>query len=315
MELIKLGLPKEENIVSRNKFIANQILPIGFKPANKSGTMFLVLFVASQDMDESCIYLQFMISINSKFEEQYLKNHELNIVNMKAGSKVYSTYKELVKDLNKSNLYSTDLALNDEDDFPLYYHSIAVRPIDNTHASVLDIYLNREYFVKLNIYLNRLNNIGHNHIKRIEQELVITKLAPELSFTDPKLNNIEFVSIEKIKHDATARVVTSFGTININHYTMWCGPSVFKMNYLSPIDKDHISIPLSNPLDINLYDAFYNKHNIIQDIFTYNDQLFILYEDYSDITGEFKNTKVLKISKELADKTNFIDYNNMIYEK
>ena len=304
MELAKLGLPKEENIVTRNKFIANNVLPIAFKPTNVENR-FLALFVAIQDIDESCIYLQSIIAINNKFELDYIMHHELNIANMAKNSKTLEAYQNMIKNMTNSNIYATDFIMNDEKDFPLYYHSLAIKAIDQTHASVLDLYFNRDYFIKINLYLNRLANINkfsNNHIH-------------EALFNDPRLNNIEFVQIEKIKHDATARIATQYGTININHYTMWCGPSVYKMNYLSPIDKDHTSIPLSNPLDINLYNAFYDKHVFIDEFIVYHDQVFVLYEEKSEITDDFKSMKALKLSKELADKTNFIDYNNMIYEK
>lgn len=304
MELAKLGLPKEENIVTRNKFIANNVLPIAFKPTNVKNR-FLALFVAIQDIDESCIYLQSIIAINNKFELDYIMHHELNIANMTKNSKTLEAYQNMIKNMTNSNIYATDFIMNDEKDFPLYYHSLAIKAIDQTHASVLDLYFNRDYFIKINLYLNRLANINkfsNNHV-------------PEALFNDPRLHNIEFVQIEKIKHDATARIVTQHGTININHYTMWCGPSVYKMNYLSPIDKDHTSIPLSNPLDINLYNAFYESHTFIDELITYNDQVFLLYEERSEITKDFKSMKALKLSKELVDKTNFLDSNNMIYDK
>lgn len=304
MELAKIGMPNKENVVVKNKFIANEILPIAFKPTTTKDR-FLVLFVAIQDNDESCVYFQSMLSIKDDFELDYMIHHSLNIINMKENSKALETYKGLVKNMTSSNVYMTDFTMDIIEDHPMYYHATAIRAIDQTHAAILDVYLPREIFIKINLYISRLANINKFSLQHI----------PEMLFRDPRLASIEFVTIEKIKHDATARIVTEKGTINMNHYTMWCGPSEYRMNYLSPIDKDHVSIPLSNPLDINLYNAFYDKHVFIDEYIVFGDEVFILYEEKNDITGEFKSMKALRLSKELVDKTNILDYNNVIYSK
>jgi hypothetical protein len=291
MVLIKIGAPKESNIVTRNKFIANKLIPICIKSIEDSNN-FLLLFMAHQDYDDSYMFFQILLNDN----DNILIHHPLYIKNISENEKSLEIYKEFISKLDyKTNLYATDLILTQDDEHKNYYKSIGIKAIDSTHASIVDIYFNRDNYIRIKLFLSRLNN---------------TKFffGAESIFMNSKYNNIEFVKIEQIKYDATSQ----YNNINMSHYTLWCGPSKYKINIVSPIN---IGLILSNPLDSNLYTSFYNNDFLVTEIIIDDDTTILLYEQYSEIDNSFKGLKALYLSKELVNKTNIIDPDNVIYEK
>lgn len=305
MVLIKIGYPKEDFIVSKNNFVANKLLPVGFKSV--SNNQFLLLFVANQDYDDSYIYLQILLNAEDPLEESFIKEHPLYINNIQPGTERYEAYQKMLQWFNDSNLFATDfdMKLDKVSNIPHYYHCTGIRAIDEKHASIMDIYIPRSNFIKMKLYLNTICHPKYS----------LTSFENEYIFMDPKLSNMEFVKIEKVKYDATCRSEIEGKKINISHYTLWCGPSEYRLNFVTPVDDDHLIRPLANPLNFNLYDVFYKKHFFVTDIIEDEEQVYVLYEAYSDIDNSFKGMKVLILDIELANKTNFVSYNNNIYEE
>lgn len=305
MVLYKVEPPKEESIVTRNKFVVDSILPIGIKAGPIKNTYF-ILFIAYQDYDESYIYLQLLTATENAFENEFIKDNSFNIANIDPNTEKGKAYNELISKMNGENLFGTDFVMKQNEEFPMLYKSIAVRGIDKTHCSVLDVNYTRDNYIKLRLYLDKLSNIPLD--KNLQNF--------ETIFTNTKYNNIEFVDIEKIKYDATT-IVNGDNSYLISHYTMWCGPSKYSMNYITGKDADinHSVSKLSNPLAFDLYNSFYTKDFIVTDIIANNDGSgIIIYQEYSEINGSWKSTKALKLTKELMDQTNFIDPYNKIFK-
>lgn len=314
MVLVKLGLPKEENIVTRNKFITNKIIPIAIRNTNVND-QFIILFVAFQDYDDSYIFLQLLVKAENQFDYMYLKNHNLNISQFSENKDLNSkeqtrleAYKQFIDKMNNTNVYATDLQTNKDINYPLYYHFSGVKAIDKSHASVLDIYLPIDNFIKIKVYLNRM----------ISKPFEL--MFHESVFSDEKFHNIEIVNIETVKLDCTKCVdrTLSLGINKVNnaeyttHYTMNCGPSKFVLNFTVVSIRDKI---IKFPLDANLYDTFYSTHHEVKDFFLDDNHLFIIYEENSLIDGSFKKMKVLKLKPELIDKTNFVDFDKIFVKK
>jgi hypothetical protein len=297
MVLVKLGLPKEENIVSRNNFVVNKIFPIAIRSTTVPD-QYIVLFVAHQDYNASYLYFQIMVKVENAFDQTYLEEHELNIKRYQnnQNSKSLEAYQKLISEITPNNLYATDFNMVQDPLHPMYFKSTCVRAIDNTHASIVDIYLPISNFVKIKVYLNRFTS------------LPIKKYIHEELFNDPIYNNIELVNIETVKMDCTkAEQVLENKELFTTHYTMNCGPSTYLMNWSIIETKE---LPLKVPLDLNLYDTFYKFHYNVKDVFLQDDNLYIVYKD-SIICDKCTKAKVLRLNKELTDKTNFKDQLNI----
>lgn len=298
MVLVKLGLPKDENIVSRNKFVVNRIFPIAIRSTTVPD-QFIVLFIAYQDYDESFLYFQMMVKVENAFEQTYLENHELNLNRFQnnKNDKSLEVYQKLISKITEFNVYATDFNMISDPERPFYFSSTCVRAIDKTHASVMDIYFTTDNFIKMQIYLNRFINAPSS------------KLIHEEIFRDQKYHNIEVVNIESVKMDCT-KEESAYELMNFftTHYTMHCGPSKYVMNW-SIVETS--GRPLKVPLDVNLYNTFYQFHHKVTDVFIHDDYLYILYIEKSEVDGSYKKTKILKLNKELTDKTNFKDSLNI----
>ena len=63
------------------------------------------------------------------------------------------------------------------------------------------------------------------------------------------------------------------------------------------------------PLSAEVYERFYSDDFTVSDMFYdfHSDSIFVLYEVRSDITNSYKETKALIFSRELYDKTNFVN--------
>lgn len=298
MQIAKLGLPLNEFVVSKNKFVANHIFPIAIKSTAKND-MFLLLFYTYQDFDDSVAFFQLMVHVDNPFDQEYLFNHHMHIKNTSMSPEREKMYTEYISKLNTENIYASDFDFVEDKEHKNYYHSVGIRGIDNSHAAWLDIYLPRNVYIKIRLYLDKFIN---------------TKGAHEFIFLSPKYNNLKFESIEQIKYDATSTFELHDKLVNISHYTMHCGPTKFVMNLVTPIDDNHINSALRNPLDINLYMSFYKDHTYITDIIVDKEYVYLLYEELYDVDNKtFKAVYALKIPTDLINTTNFVDCNKNIY--
>ena len=298
MVLAKISIPKEENVVSMDKYVLNGIFPIGFKESNVKGS-FLFLFGAYQDWNDKVIYLQFLFQTEDPFEYEILKNHTNYIPNYENIIEKKSVYNKMIEHMTDSNLYATDFILTKAEK-EYYYQMNAIRAIDDKHADVLIVYVPRQNYVKIKSFMENLN---------VRSTLFNTSL-----FADKRLSKIEYVKIEQVRRDETA-VVGDGSTFVDTHYTMNCGPSTYKMNYRSGIKKDGT---LTNPLDSNIYNSTYSCDFYIEYIIQDEDEILIIFDEDADVFGnstEGRGTKALRLSPELAEKTNFVDQYNKIYQE
>lgn len=306
MIMVNMGMPPEEVIKKRKIFFANNIMPLAIKPSNIKNT-FLLLFMLYQNVDESTIFFQSLIKVTDQLEDMFIDSYPLNIKNIEKGSDQEKAYISMIEQLKENTLYGSSMITTVDKNYPKYYKLTGVRQNVDKSATVMDAYIDRDNYIKLKLYLEKLTNcttsLGENFFESI--------------FVDPKYRNIEFVNIEKVKHDATSKNMTKLINFNINHYTMNCGPSEYKFNYITPIDKDHLMVPLSNPLHSDLYDTFYSNDPTITDVIIDKDceQVLLLYEEKSIIDNKVKSVKALKLTYDLVNKTNIVDCNNIIYKK
>lgn len=292
MVLIKLDLPKPEHIISRNKFVVDKILPVAIK-RTPSKDKFVCLFVCYQNYDESFLYLNYMIKIENGIEENMILTNELYIDNISKNPKKIEMYKEFISNMKENNQYSTDFIMNKSLDYSNYYQNIAIRPIDKTHATIMDLYFTRDNFIKTSIFISTIFNSTN----------------PQFVFNDEKMNNIEYVKIEQIKYDATTQITgeNENKLYNCSHYTANCGPTEFRFNNITSIGKEYKSKSLSNYLDLNIYLATYKNDYIIEFV------LLNEFDEYLIIYISDKKTYALVFSKDLLEKTNIIDKYNKIY--
>ena len=123
----------------------------------------------------------------------------------------------MVSQMNKDNSYNTDLSMTLCEDHKNYFKAYAAAPREDNKAAVLELLITRDNYIKINLFINRL---------------IMRDLSAELIFANHKLNNIEFLEIKMLKHDASATYIG--GGIVLNHYTCAAGPlDSFKFNFIS----------------------------------------------------------------------------------
>ena len=103
---------------------------------------------------------------------------------------------------------------------------------------VLKLLITYDNYIKFNLFFTRL-------IQHI--------FGAETIFDNPKLKNLEFITIKHSKLDASSSDINS--SIVLNHYTVGAGPTIFKFNFISPKLSGR---NLINPMDPISYSEFYN---------------------------------------------------------
>lgn len=315
MVLKKINPPNEEQIVTRNKFIVNDIFPIAIQATPIELNKFIILFQAHQDYDDSFIYIQIMVQAENDFiDKEFFVRHPLNMDNIKNNKDIQKIYNNMISKMNGNNLYISDLKMTECESQPMYFQSCGIKVIDNTHASVLDLYIPRDNYVKIMLYLDTIQN-------RPFSFFLDGVTNHEAIFSCPKFHNIEFVRVETVKLDGT-RHFEGNKSLFTSHYTMHCGPSKYVMNWnVGAVcntvngEGEEVVPPLINPMDKSLYDPFYSNDYFVDFLFIDNEILHVLYEERSPIDYSFKKMKLLKLTKDLYDKTNFVNFGKIFMKK
>jgi hypothetical protein len=292
MEKCKIIYPEDLKINKEEDFAADTVLPISIDFVDE--TKFIILFCIAQDSTETCNYLQVLCNLDRIEEKVYINSLPLSHMN-KPDAPINPQAKELynnaIADIkNNGNIFNTDLVMHVDENHKAYYRAKAAKPNKDGSANILNIMIPRDNYIKISLFFNRLFS---------------TVLNPEAVFVDRKLNNMEFIKVKFLKHDASSTDISS--NIVFSHYTCECGPNItYRFNFVS------LKIPgkkLRSPLIAEQYDTLYRSHFLINDIIYDPDQdiLLAVYEDRSEITDKYKATKILKFTKELYDRTNFID--------
>ena len=292
MERFKIKHPDKENIIIQNLFIADEINPIVIKKVDK--LVYCILFKAHQTSTDEDILITTNISINQR-DMVFIKSltiYDENIMLDEKMTELYMKALSIVK--SPMDIYNSDFDSIERKDKP-YFKTNAYRQVSGG-IEWLELMLTRDNFIRLNLFLNRLSMYSNDLFNPFVNKIIYS--------------NMEFITIDHIKHDASTTDIEA--DFVMNHYTMGRGPSIFKVNYLSPKISGK---KLRNPMAASMYDTFYNKDYIIADMIyePNSDILYLVYEEFSPLTGEFKKTKILRLSKEFYNRTNFID-NNKIYE-
>ena len=297
----KVGMPSEDNIVTRCNFIANKIIPIGIRVAKLEGT-FIFLFKAIQDYDDSEKYFQIIMNTNDIFYYDKVKDYHLYVNRMSGKDK--EIYHKHIEGLNTNSpkIYGTDFVFNKDDEHRNYYKCNAVRAVDQTHAEVLDIYISSDMYIKIKLYLS---NITQNLIKYPASRF-------EYIFIDKLFHEIKILEVSHVEYNGTAQYMDA---VNTSHYTMYCsGPKAYKMNINTFVSQEYKGKPLSNPMNYETYMAIYKNDFYITNIILEDDGVLLIWAEY-DEKQVYKNPHALKLSMELVNKTNFLDDNNIIYFK
>ena len=300
MELARIGIPEDEGkIVKREKYVVNALFPIGFKESNVKGS-FLFLFSAYEDYDERVAYFQVLFMTENPVEYDIIKKHPNFIENYCSDLAKTTVYNSMISKMTNDNVYATDfISTHSEEAF--YYYSTAVRAVDKDHAEILDLYLPRSTFIRIKCFFENLNVRG--------------KLFPCEVFADPRLENIEYVVLTRVVVDESTEVGDCSKYID-THYTMYCGPTIYKMNYRSGINKEK---QLIRPLVGYVYSSLYASHYYIEYIIKDDDELLVIFdEDAEMMTGRSatgRAAKALRLTKDLIVKTNFLNQFNNVYEE
>ena len=298
----KVGMPSEENIVTRANFIANKIIPVGIRVANVEGS-FIFLFKAIQDYDDSEKYFQIIMTAEDMFYYDKVKEYHLYINRMKDKDKeIYHKHIEGIKN-NPSKIYGTDFCFIKDDEHRNYYRCNAVRAVDQTHAEVLDVYISSDMYIRIRVYLS---NITQCMIKYYAARF-------EYVFIDRLFHEIKILDVSHVEYNGTTQYMDA---VNTSHYTMYCsGPKAYKMNFNTLVSQEFKEKPLSNPITYEDYNAIYEKDFYITEIVLEDDDgVLLIWAEYDD-KQVIKNPHALKLTKELVNKTNFLDDNNVIYYK
>ena len=158
--------------------------------------------------------------------------------------------------------------------------------------------VSRDLFIQINLFVN---------------QFVLKILGSDLNFLSYKYKNIEFVTIDHVKLDASVEDKALRSVFN--HYTVGCGPTIFKFNFISPISEDK-NKRLRNPMISSQYEIFYQNDFIVNDIIRdVNDDMLVLFEERSEINNNYKSTKALRFNKEMIAKTNLVDLFNVYEDK
>ena len=286
MKLTKICLPNKEDIITKNNFFIDTIVPITIKEHINS---FIIFFAANQKCDDKTIYLQMMVSPDSDIENQYFKYHFL-----------LNNSSDLAKNMTSDSLYITDFCM-DNMDKDMYFHSIAVKPIkssDKMYASILNLFIPVSIFTRIQLYLDGMVNINTTSLT----------YSNELVFSDPLLNTISLINIEEVKLLASAKMQEN---LYVSHYMMKSGSTEFRMNYVSITSKNGL---LKEPISYNPFMAVYERYYTLDDTktFLFDGKLYIFFAKDIGI-DDYKKSYLLCLDKELINRTNFID-SNYIFE-
>ena len=208
---------------------------------------------------------------------------------------------ELQKVINEDELIIDFEKFNEDGN--VYYKSIVMA--NDIPPTIIDLYKDANdtiFYNQLEPYIKRYKKV---YFSPSGSSLVY----PLEYILRKKYKNIEFVTIDHVKLDASVEDKALKSVFN--HYTVGCGPTIFKFNFLSPISEDK-NKKLRNPMIASQYEIFYQNDFIINDIIRdVNDDILVLFEERSEINNNYKSTKALRFNKEMIEKTNLVNFNNI----
>lgn len=291
MKRYQIYRPEEGNVCSSTTYIVNHIIPICIKERDEN--MFSILFLVQNDTQDEEVkdYLTMFFSYDNDKDREFIKTHQLNYNNIIKNPKQLKMYIEMTDGITGNNLYSTDLDLSIYEEKKIFYHCYAYNQIPGeSDIKELKILLSRSLFVQINLFFVRFINLDS---------------TAETVFFDMTLHKVDFVTLQSIKLDGSAK--PNPGSMYItNHYTGKVGPNNYKFHFIS---SAILGRRLKNPMGYEPYCSLYSKDPLVDQMFMdyKTNTLFVIYIEHSPIDGKYKRTLALKLSEELYNHTNFLD--------
>ena len=157
MELYRLGLPNDNVIIARDKFIIDIIIPLSIKKINDKD--YSILFFAEQTSTESSLFLQSIIAMSEEEDEGFLNNHPLNIINIQRDPERLKFYNEKIDSMH-GNTFNTDFDMCQNKEEPRFFSAISTKPIyvagaKEAQASVMDLLITRDNFIRLSLFFTK----------------------------------------------------------------------------------------------------------------------------------------------------------------
>ena len=291
MEYMKIINFEENKIIlaEEEKFVVNNLTPVGFRELTKNN--FVFLFLANQDFDDKVMYLQLFFAASNQFEYDALKKHPNYIKNYKDNKESLDMYKQMISGMKQENLFVTDFFMRRNQEYPFYYNSCAYRAIDDVNLKKLNLFIPRNTFIKIKCLLENYN---------IRSSLLPTALMYKLN-----IQNVKFALIEKIKN---------FGSIMINEdgkeyidtvYGIRADGKVINVIYRSKRKPNHLPL---NVIDEETFSKYKNDY-YLEYFFPFEDKLYIIYPEEND------DKLILILNKDQIKSTNFINQYNTIFKE
>lgn len=277
----------EGDPVVTNKFCANILEFISINPIKDS--LYSIVFKVEETGTGKIIYLSIMINTESKSEIEWIKMNRLYLDNILQSNKA-KEYHEKIEGLSDGscNMFELNLLELKIEENGKYYTATGYRIIDTEDPSLFEsikIIMNIDLFVQFKLFETTIERFG---------------LIDHAIFSDRTFKNIKPITIDHVKLDGSHENHVT-GLVS-SHYTVGLGPTQFKFNFLSRMRND---AKLINPAGTQDYKIWLKDFTVI-DKFLFDGILYLLINNYST-SAAIKKTNLLKFSKEMYDKTNFVD--------
>lgn len=296
MELYRLTRPDEKDIIADIVFVADNLIPLSISIIDTN--KFSVLFYGEQFCTTSYIFLKAIFHADTEEDIAFLITHNLYIENIKKNKDKVDLYNEYMTKAT-GNLFITDFDMVDDEDKPTLFKCEATRLADSKDkkAIVATLYMNESMFIKINLFINNFNS------RNIDSEMI---------FANKKFNNVEFETIHESKLDCSSP--NKPAGIVYSHYTLYVTKHTkYKVNFISKYKPEK---KLREPINANDFmDIFYNDFYINDIIYDYHkDRVLLVYFLYSNVTHQYKSTKILILNRDVYTHTNFLEFDK-IYEE
>lgn len=282
MEIIRFNEPDSQSIIISNRFVVDQIWVERVKFMN--GNLFSIVFNCQQNSTEDTLYLETVIAANNILDRVVLEN--------------IAKYNKS-EDIDSGLLYKCNFTLVEADKMP-YFLDTAYHVLDTVgHIAKVDLHFTRDSFIRYSIFMRELFDLNDTNPDNI---LIFSK----------KYNHMKFSTVNRVKLEDNCIMNDDKKGVQtvVSYYICGNGPEEYKIiNITEKLEHKMPKICTSAEVFMKLYSGYNPEYMIYEPV---RDCLYVLYDVFSDVTGDYKETKVLRFYKEYYDKTNFID-NTKIY--
>lgn len=288
MDLYRVGMPEDDDIIVRDKFIIDIIIPLCIKKISEE--QYSILYFAEQESTESSIFLQSIIKFDEN-DEGFLNNHPLNVINIQRNPDRLAFYNEKIKHIN-GNMFNTDFDMEEYEENRRYFYAKGIKALNLkdgvTKAALMDLLITRDNFIKINLFMTNFLKLDY---------------SAESIFINKKIKNVQFLTVNSVKLNGSA--ANRLTGIVYSSYYIGRGPTQYRMNFISPYKEGK----LVNPMLPNTFAALYQEDFLIKNIIFdgHKDRIYILYEIRSSLNNAYMETIVLVMDKDQYDHTNFVD--------